>query len=205
MTLPERPADLNEVDELAALYALDLLEDADQAKVDRAFAQDAGFVEQVQAFQETTTAIAYSAPPVPIAADLKTRLLARIAQASDTAESPLLKLLRHSVEDLKQQAAELTWKPMMATYAAEVAVWQTDEVRREVAFFVRKSRGGLFPKHAHAGGETVLVLEGDFVANGQVHGVGDRAESIANTAHQPGTQAGCLLFCIASMDDEMLS
>lgn len=120
-------------------------------------------MQQVHAFQETAAAIPYSAPLVPLAADLKTRLFTRIAQEPDIIESPLLALLEHSLEDLKQQADELTWEPMMAASATEIAIWQTDEAHREVAFFVRKSGGGLFPNHADAGGKTVLVLEGGFV------------------------------------------
>lgn len=87
---------------------------------------------------------------------------------------------------------------------AEFATWQVDEGEREVAFFVRKSSGGLFPNHAHASGETVLVLDGDFVVGSQVYGVGERVSSPGGTGHQPETQHGCLLFCVSSMDDNIL-
>lgn len=205
MTHPEHPVDPNLTDDLAALYALDLLDDDDQALVDQAMAEDAGFVQQVDEFQAAAATLAYSVPTMPMTSNLKARLFQRIAQEPDVPDSPFLALLKRSINDLKQQAAELNWEQMMGTNAAEMAIWQTDEDRREVAFFVRKSAGGLFPNHAHAGGETVLVLEGDFVANGQIYGVGELANSMANTAHQPSTQAGCLLLCISSMDDEVLS
>ena len=205
MTHPEQPVDPNSTDDLAALYALDLLNADDQALVDQAMAEDAGFVQQVVEFQAAATTLAYSVPAMPMAGNLKARLFQRIAQEPDVPDSPLLELLKRSINELKQQAAELNWEQMMGTDAAEMAIWQTDEDRREVAFFVRKSMGGLFPNHAHAGGETVLVLEGDFVANGQIYGVGELANSMANTAHQPSTQVGCLLLCISSMDDEVLS
>ena len=205
MTHPEQPVDPNSTDDLAALYALDLLNADDQALVDQAMAEDAGFVQQVVEFQAAATTLAYSVPAMPMAGNLKARLFQRIAQEPDVPDSPLLELLKRSINELKQQAAELNWEQMMGTDAAEMAIWQTDEDRREVAFFVRKSMGGLFPNHAHAGGETVLVLEGDFVANGQIYGVGELANSMANTAHQPSTQEGCLLLCISSMDDEVLS
>lgn len=205
MTTPERPVNSTPIDDLAALYALDLLEADDLARVDLALAQDETFAQRVSEFQTAAAAIPYSVPAVPMAGDLKNRLFQRIAQAPEASDSPLLDLLTRSIDDLKKQAADLVWQPMMGSNAVEIALWQTDEARREVAFFVRKSEGGLFPNHAHASGETVLVLTGDFVANGEVYRVGDRATAIAHTAHQPGTQTGCLLFCISSMDDQVLS
>ncbi|NER80197.1 MAG: anti-sigma factor [Leptolyngbya sp. SIO1D8] len=204
MTSPKEPLNSPLADELAALYALNLLDPDEQNRVDPMLTQDDAFIQQVNDFQMAAAAMSYSTPPVPMAENLKARLWQRISQVESEGSSALLTLLERAIDDLKQQAAELTWEPMMGS-DAEMAVWQTDDARREVAFFVRKSTGGLFPNHAHAGGETVLVLAGDFVANGQVYGVGDRATSMAHTTHQPSTQQGCLLLCISSMDDEVLS
>ncbi|MDJ0705293.1 MAG: cupin domain-containing protein [Leptolyngbyaceae cyanobacterium MO_188.B28] len=205
MTPAERPVNSNPTDEIAALYALDLLDADDQIKADQTLAQDAMFAQQVREFHDAAAALPYSAPLVAMASDLKARLFERIAQEPEASDSPLLELLKRSVEDLKQQAAALAWEPMPGSDDAEIAPWRTDEAHREVAFFIRKPKGGLFPNHAHAGGETVLVLDGDFVADGQVYGAGDRVVSLANTTHRPGTQQGCIALCIACMDDEILS
>ncbi|MEO0455207.1 MAG: cupin domain-containing protein [Cyanobacteria bacterium P01_A01_bin.114] len=226
MTDPTRPQPSedgqDDIEALAALYALSALDD--EGALDKAgaikeegsleeaaniTATTAGFAQQVSEYEATLASIPYSLPSIPMAADLKSRLFQRIADGSavptpDSHSSELMELLERSIEALKQQSANLTWAAMPGGSNAEIAIWQTDLRRREAAFFVRSTVGGVFPNHAHASGETVLVLDGDFVVDGQVYSVGDRISSMASTAHQPETHQGCLLLCISSIDDEIL-
>ncbi|MEM9905144.1 MAG: cupin domain-containing protein [Cyanobacteria bacterium P01_D01_bin.44] len=210
MTYPEQPLTpddtLADEQALAAIQALGALNGNrdDHAEMPTSVT----FAQQVSNYESTLAAIPYSIPSVPIAADLKSRLFQRIAGESAHLEvgphsAKLIELLKYSVEELKRQAATLAWAPM-AGANAELAIWQIDDLHREVAFFVRAAVGGTFPNHAHASGETVLVLDGDFVVEGNVYSVGDRISALGSTAHQPETQEGCLLFCISSIDDEIL-
>lgn len=188
----------------AALYALDAL-DADECEQFEHDLLDSVELDQaVCEFEEVAATLAYSAPLVPMAADLKDRLFQRIAADSMGPSSDLVRLLDWSTDRLKQRAAELDWLVMPGNSGAEVAVWQVNERAREVAFFVRKYDSGLFPNHKHASGETVLVLDGDFVVGNQVYGVGEWISSPGGTSHQPETRHGCLLFCVSSMDDDIV-
>ncbi|MEM7063068.1 MAG: cupin domain-containing protein [Cyanobacteria bacterium P01_B01_bin.77] len=188
----------------AALYALDALDADEREQFEQALLDSGALNQAVCEFEETTAALAYGAPSVPMAMDLKDRLFQRIATERMGPRSDLIKLLDLSLDKLKQQATELDWLSMPGDSGAEFATWQMDEDEREVAFFVRKTDGGSFPNHAHASGETVLVLAGDFVVDNQVYSVGERISSPGNTSHQPETRNGCLLFCVSSMDDDML-
>lgn len=141
--------------------------------------------------QMVVAALAYSAPPVPMAADLKQRLLQRIA-------SPDLDL-----EHLKQQAATVDWQPYAYAAEAMVGTWQMDAQQREVQCFVRAVGPVRFPKHRHAQAEEIIVLEGDLEIDGRLYQSGDRIASAAGTEHQPATQQGCLLFLRTSIDDEI--
>jgi putative transcriptional regulator len=201
MTDSKRSLSSQIADELALLYALDLLQGAEREQAEAALA-NADFAQRVDDYRNAAAALPYGISLVSPAPDLKDRLWQRLKlplHASD-----LIHFLNWSIADLKQQAAALSWTPLAGSSTAEMAIWRIDEPHREVAFFVRTAVGGWFPNHAHAQGETVLVLEGDFIVEGQVYGARDRIYSPAYTSHQPSTQQGCLLFCLSSLDDEIL-
>ncbi|NEP15831.1 MAG: anti-sigma factor [Leptolyngbya sp. SIO4C1] len=205
MTNSNAPRPFDQADELAALYAVGALDADELEQAEQVLQSSETFAQQVSEYEAAVSAIPYSLPPLPLPANLKDRLFQRIAKEDSTAAAALVQLLEQSIAALKQQAASLSnWQPMPGTDSGEIAIWQADEARREVAFFARKPRG-LFPHHAHASGEVVLVLEGDFMVEGQTYGVGDRIYATAMTHHQPSTEQGCLLLCISSMDDEILS
>ena len=204
MTHPKKP-NPDTIDELAALCALDALDTDTQSQATQALAEVEGFAQQVREYEAAVAAIPYSVMPIPMLADVKNRLFQRLAQDSSSSTSTLIQLLEYSIEALKQQSSQLVWVSMKGTNAIEIATWQRDKRRREVAFFIRTTESGIFPNHIHATGETILVLEGDVIIDGQIYRVGDRIDSMANTKHQPATQNGCLLLCISSIDDEILT
>ncbi|MEM7793035.1 MAG: cupin domain-containing protein [Cyanobacteria bacterium P01_C01_bin.118] len=188
----------------AALYALNALEGDDREQFEQALLDNIELNQTVQKLEETAATLAYGAPSMPMAADLKERLFQRIATESVGPSSDLVKLLDLPISELRQRATIVDWALMPGDSGAEVATWQVDDDEKEVAFFVRKASGGVFPNHAHASGETVLVLDGDFVVKGQVYHQGERVSSPGGTSHQPATKTGCVLFCISSIDDEIL-
>lgn len=190
--------------DMAALYALDGLEADERGQFEQALLDSAELEQTVREFEETAAALAYGAPSVPMATDLKARLLQRIAEQPTGASSDLLKLLDLPVAELKQKATELDWYLMPGNSGVTVVIWQTNEAFREAAFFARRVGKGLFPNHYHASGETVLVLEGDFVVDAQVYHPGERVTAPGKTSHQPESLTGCLLLCVSSMDDSVL-
>lgn len=65
-------------EELAALYALDLLEGAERTDFEAALAGDAALRDLVRDLREASSQLAYTAPQAGPSADLKSRLLAEI-------------------------------------------------------------------------------------------------------------------------------
>lgn len=205
--MPSNPTSPNSnEDELAALYALGALEPHERDTVREAIAQSPNFAQTVNDLSDAAAAIAYTTQPVAMAATLKDRLFQRIAQDAVEADSELYQLLKLSIDELTQKSKTLTWEPLVGgTAEAQIATLAVDEACQKLAFYVKTDRGGHFPLHAHDSGETVLVLAGDFVVDGLTHVVGDRIDSVSNTAHQPETTQGCLVFCISSINDEILN
>lgn len=66
--------------ELAPLYALDLLDDQERMWVEQQAAASSDLAIELADLQTTVGAIAYSAEPVPMAADLKDRLFQQLSQ-----------------------------------------------------------------------------------------------------------------------------
>jgi hypothetical protein len=182
--------------ELAALYALDLLDESECRVLEEAIAQFPELQPQLAKFQETVSAIPYSAPPVPVAVDLKARLFERIA-------SQALEPNSASVEALREQATKISWEPFSIPGMAIAKLYVNDE-KREMACFVRAVAGVQFPNHRHAGNEEIIVLEGDLVIDEKTYGSGDYIPSISGTVHQPETVGGCTIFLRTSLDDEIV-
>ena len=191
--------------ELAALYAIDALEPDDREQTAADIAGVPELEAEVTAFIAAASLLSYDVPLVAMAADLKDRLFQRIDRNHSESLSPLFQLLNQSVAALKQQATTLDWEAFPGMDGVSLATLRIDEDHRQIAFFIRAEGAGQFPQHHHATGEAVLVLEGDFGVEEQRYYAGDRIDSPADTAHQPSTFNGCLLFCVSSIDDQFLT
>ena len=119
-------------------------------------------------------------------------------------ESEIFQLINLPLKVLQEQAEKLSWEPLPVMANGMSAIWKIDEKRRELAFFVRSESKGKFPLHSHAQGEEILVLAGDLLVDNKVYRQGERITSRGGTAHQPETLSGCLLFCVSSLDDEIM-
>jgi anti-sigma factor RsiW len=69
---------LEKFQKLIALYALDILNESERRQVEEAISTSPALQAQLAEFQSAVDAIAYSASPVPMAANLKDRLFDRI-------------------------------------------------------------------------------------------------------------------------------
>ena len=174
--------------ELAALYVLNILDESDCHLVEEAILEFPELEMELAEFRNTTGAIAYSVPHVPMAADLKERLFQRI-----NSEITI-------IETLKEQATQVTWQPYLIPGIMRGTL-NLDEEKREISCFLRCEANIRFPKHQHVGREEIVVLEGDLVIDGELYTSGDRIYSRSNTIHQPETHQGCLLFVKTSLDN----
>lgn len=154
------------------------------------------------------TTMAYAVPLMPLPSSLKSRLMARLNLPEPLPEwiksSEFQQILREPIDTLIAIAHSIDrWKPFLSPSGATFARWKVDAKNKQVAFFLKVPTPGTLPRHRHATGEVILVLEGDFTADGQTHRSGARAISNPNTIHQPTTQ-GCLVLCISSLEDKVL-
>jgi hypothetical protein len=191
-------------EERAAGYALDILDDWDE------FEQELADSEILQAeladFQSSVSDLAYAVPMVPLPAGLKGKLFDRL-DLVDSRPTDLLELMDRSIADLQQVARDLPhWQPFPQPQGSEYVVWHTDLDRAQKAFFLRVPIPGTLPRHWHATGESILVLEGNFIDDdGTEYGVGDRFYAAADTSHEPITSMGCLILSVTSTRDKALA
>jgi ChrR Cupin-like domain len=187
-----------------AAAALDILED--QAAFEQELADSAILQAELAEFQAAANDLAYGVPLEPLPAGLKNKLFARLDRTT-AKPANLLELMDWSIAELKQVAIDLpNWQPFPRPIGSEMVVWHLDEVSAELAYFLRVKEPGKLPQHWHATGESILVLEGNFIdEDGKVYEVGDRSFAAANTSHQPTTTMGCLILAITSTNDKILS
>lgn len=205
MTNSSSPQDYSQdsVNSDTAAAALDILDE--QAAFDQELAASATLQAELAEFQAAANDLAYGAPLEPLPPNLKDQLFARLDR---TIAKPanLLDLMEWSIAELRQVAMDLpNWQPFPMPIGSEMVVWQIDKVSAQLAYFLRVTGAGKLPNHWHATGESILVLEGNFIEeDGRVYEVGDRAYATANTSHQPATM-GCLILVITSTTDKILA
>lgn len=192
-------------EELAALYALDILADDERAQAEAAMRVSKAFAQRVHHYQSAAAPLAYGAGPAAPSPDLKTRLFQRVQSPNTDIGDSLLALLDLSIERLKREAESLSWSPIVDGCLAETALWKTDANRREAACFVRTRQTCELPLHSHATGEMLLVLEGAFTSDGRRYEAGERVFFPPDSAHRPEAHSGCLVLCISSTDDRILA
>jgi hypothetical protein len=187
-----------------AAYALDILEE--QAAFEQELAASPELQAELADFRSAVGDLAYGVPEVPLPMGLKNKLFDRLDRIA-AKPSDLFELMDWSITDLQKVALDLnSWQPFPMPSGSEMAIWQVNESNAQVAFFLRIPGAGMLPDHWHATGESILVLEGNFIdEDGTVFNVGDRFISEANTSHQPTTSLGCLVLAVTSTNDKILA
>ena len=191
--------------ELAALYTLDILDTDDRRLIEEHIAQFPEDETELAKFYDSVAALSYSAPDLPMAADLKERLFERIARESSAGNhTPVASAsISTNLPILTVRAADVHWKPHPVP-GVTIALLYKDTVRREIVCLLRAEPGVQYPAHRHAGTEEIFMLEGDLVIDGAVYGKGDYIRSSPGTIHRPHTPSGCMFFIRTSLDDEIL-
>lgn len=165
---------------------------------------------EVAVCREAIEALGRAVPPVEPPADLKRRLFERIGANSRSDES----------------AGVQAWKRWAANSAGDTSIivrgaatdWQATavdgvRVRRlfvdaeaeRITMLVRMDAGTAYPAHRHGGVEECYVLEGDLYGPDFEMKAGDYQRLAGGSTHGiQGTRAGCLLFIVSSMNDQLL-
>jgi ChrR Cupin-like domain len=189
--------------EHTAAYALDILEE--QAEFERELASSPDLQAELADFQASVGDLAYGVPEMPLPVGLKNKLFDRLDRL-EVKPSDLFDLMDWPIAELQKVALDLSsWESFPMPSGSEMAIWQVNELQ-QVAFFLRIPGAGMLPEHWHATGESILVLEGNFIDDdGTVFNVGDRFMAEANTSHQPTTSLGCLVLAVTSTKDKILA
>jgi len=204
--------------DLVPLAALDLLNQQDQLWCEAQMQALPELAAELEEFQRTVGAIAYSAPTVTMAADLKNRLFQclgvdfpsaslampnlEVTEAPDTIPVPS-QLIQFATGD-RLQMRQLNWQPHAVALGVEIACLHLDHAKRTVVGFLKASAGVHYPLHRHASTEELFMLAGDLTVGDRVYGCGDYIRSEPGSVHAPFTVGGCMFFYRTSLDDEIL-
>jgi len=188
--------------ELAALSALDILDEQERSRLAEYTAEFPELEAELAEFQAAVAAIPYSAPIVPMAANLKERLFAQIStEVGDRSLPPAVKL---DPSAFILRSDQMRWRSHPVVPKVEICHLYLDRQRRELVGILRAEPGVTYPPHRHAGVEEMFMLEGDLSIDGQIYGKGDYIRSLPGSIHHPHTVGGCMFFFRTSLDDEIL-
>jgi quercetin dioxygenase-like cupin family protein len=189
--------------ELVPLYALDLLDGEERLWVESQIVDDPDLELELAEYQTAVSNIAYSAPPVTMAADLKDRLFDRLdLEPVETLPPPPAPKLPQIPDFFTVRSSQIKWRSHPRCRGVQIASLYIDRDRREAASMVKAEPGVLYPRHRHAGIEEIYMLEGELMIGTDVYGVGDYIRSHPGSMHAPETTTGCMFFIKSSLDDE---
>ncbi len=186
--------------DLAPLYALDLLDLEERLWVEAQIVDCPDLAEELAGYQLAVNELPYTAPPVPMAADIKDRLFDRLGldPVETIAEPPAP--MPPAPEMFAIRSADLNWQAHR-TPGVTCAMLFVDNVSRMRTMVVKAAAGVVYPLHQHRGIEELYMLDGELEIEGQVYGAGDYIRSHPNSIHAPSTQTGCMFIIRACMDD----
>lgn len=187
--------------ELAPLYVLDLLEIEDRLWVEAQVVDCPDLAEELASYRAAVGLLPYSAPPMPMAADLKDRLFARLGLEPVTEPVPELSAER---EMFAVRSQDLDWKPHRVE-GVQCAILSVDAKQRMRSMVVKVAAGVTYPLHRHGGIEEIYMLEGELTIDDETYFAGDYIRSYSGSIHAPSTMMGCMFVIRACMDDEYFS
>jgi anti-sigma factor ChrR (cupin superfamily) len=178
---------MSDLEELAAIDALGLLDPAEQRQYAARLAQ-ATEEERAAVAEIYDSAAALAAATVPLATPaphVKDALLTRVSS-----RNPFFSM----------RATEGQWQSVIEGVSARLLI--LDTVRDTAMVIVRLGAGVTYPSHHHSGAEDCYVLSGDVTIEGHRYGPGDFHHADAGTDHAPlsSEQGGEFLLVFAASD-----
>jgi len=191
----QRPTD--KVLELAALYALGILDPEDAASFESHLAEGCGVCDsEVTAFAAVAGHLGYATLAEAPRAEVRNRLLARI-QVQLGAEAAQSEWTVVGSTEGEWEAAGLE-----GLFIKQLFV---DPVEQRQTILGRMTAGVHYPSHRHAGTEELYVLDGDLTVGGEALQAGDYCAATAGSIHTGvSTVGGCAFLLTASVRDEFV-
>jgi anti-sigma factor ChrR (cupin superfamily) len=191
----------HEATDVALLYALGALSQHDARSFEDHLAEGCEPCRaELESFELTVGALAYSAPDEAPPDRVRAALLTKVSNAERPVES-------RDTEDSKQfvsiRSSEGKWRELLeGVFLKKLHVDPTTGIATSL---VRMSPGTSLPVHQHIGVEQFFVIEGDCNVAGQMLTAGDYHRAEAGSIHETtSTVEGTLLLLIAPERYEVL-
>ncbi len=154
------------LDDLLALYAMDLLDAEERAEVERHLAADPDARRALARCLDDLNALPLSLDPVAPPADGLARLLEATASVSrfDAFAGRVAALIDYTLDQARALLARIddaaSWVPGPCAEATLIHFGGGPKLADALVGFVKVQAGAPFPEHTHLGSEIVLVLQG---------------------------------------------
>jgi anti-sigma factor ChrR (cupin superfamily) len=193
----------HEMTDLAALYALSALSQHEARSFEAHLAEGCDICQaELESFEQTVRAVAYSAGEAEPPARVRAELLATVSKSGpeQTGESAPTRDMGQVVSIL---ASEGKWQELGEGVLLKLL--HLDQATGIATSLVRMPPGTALPCHQHIGVEQFFVIEGDCTVAGQNLTPGDYHRADAGTIHETTyTVDGTLLLLIAPERYEVL-
>ncbi len=188
------------VHERAALYAAGAMPETERARFESHLRDGcADCAAAVAGVGEALTPLALSVAETP-PAELRQRVLARVAAERALGESPVLE--RAGQRFVRSES--LAWSSGTSP-GVEIKTLLVDRLHQRVTRMVRMQAGALIRPHRHVGVEESYVLDGELLVDGVLMQSGDYCRAEAGSEHRVVRSAGgCVFLATSAMGDELL-
>jgi anti-sigma factor ChrR (cupin superfamily) len=183
----------------AVASVLGYLQPAEHSALEAHLKQGCSMCEQeLRLAQEIALDLATAVEAEPPAA-LRSKLLGKLSPSS---QAPGVLLKDKGL--LIKRPDELDWRPFIP--GVDRKMLHTDTDRRYRSYLLRFEPGAKLFKHRHPEVEEILVISGDIHISGVDMRAGDYCRADADSVHDESwSDAGCVLFVVASMDNHIVA
>ena len=191
--MTDRTAD-HQMKELAALHALSALSQFEARAFDRHIADGCEVcVAELESFEQTVSALAFSAPEAEPSSTVRDELIARL-RTPDYVRTGDASRAVAADQFMSILAVEGEWREIQE--GVRLKKLYVDQKTGIATSLVRMMPGTALPVHQHLGVEQFFVIEGDCNVAGQTLGSGDYHRAEAGSTHETTYTTGGTLFLL---------
>jgi quercetin dioxygenase-like cupin family protein len=188
---------INELQGLAALQALGILDDKEKQTFDLLLLEQEEARAALIRFERTASMLATMAPEKQPPSALRERLLRQISRSSekqaDLNIAPGILLVFAEHKDWQETGAP----------GVRVKTLYVDKVRNYASSLVSMTAGSIYPRHSHADLEELFMLSGEIRLSGHRLKYGDYCRAEPDSIHEEVVAiSDCMFIALASMLNE---
>lgn len=202
--LPKHEQHSSETSELAALYALGCLPEAERAEFESHLKGGCVVCDaEISRFGTDLAALA-EASSADIPSGMRERFTVLAKNARQT-HSFAHGIVFHASGLLVLRTGAMDWQAGTVP-GMRAKILFVDEPRKLITSLVCMEPGAHYAQHRHHGPEELFILSGDLVLEGQKVQAGDYCRAEPGSIHSEShTESGCLFVLVASQLDEVFS